>query len=61
MEIKEIIYEELVNTGNYENIKLGMIATVSKEEDVDMAVSRLTKKVRRNLKEIVNGGGKVHG
>jgi hypothetical protein len=55
MQITEISYRELINTGNYENITVEMKASVSKDDDLEMCVAKLSRKVKRALLDI-NGG-----
>jgi len=52
MKVTEISYRELVNTGNFENITVEMKAIISEKDDVELASVKLSKKVKRALKEI---------
>lgn len=54
MNIKEVTFEELRSLGNYENIKVSITATVSKDDDVDFVLDKLRKKVRNKLREYEN-------
>lgn len=51
MHINQITYRELKNTGNYENITIEMSATVDQDDDLDLCVEKLKRKVKRALKE----------
>ncbi|MDA3809625.1 MAG: hypothetical protein PF518_04760 [Spirochaetaceae bacterium] len=52
MQITEISYRELVNTGNYQNVTVEMKATIDKDEDLDMCMTKLSRKVKRSLNEL---------
>lgn len=48
MEIKEVSLERIFNLGNYENIKVGFVAAVKEDEDVQ----RVLKLLNRESQEI---------
>ena len=51
MQITEISYRELINTGNYENITVEMKASVSPDDDIEMCTEKLKRKVKRALSD----------
>ena len=56
MQIKEITYRELVNTGDYCNITVEMKASVSEKDDLELCMAKLSRKVKRAIKDIRDGG-----
>lgn len=56
MQVTEISVRELINTGNYENITVEMKASLSPDDDIEMCTAKLSKKVKRALREIQDGG-----
>ena len=53
MQITEISYRELVNTGNFENVSIEMKASISKDDDLEMCVAKLSRKVKRALRDVI--------
>lgn len=55
MQITEISYRELVNTGNYQNIAVEMKASIGITEDLEICTIRLKNKVQKALNQIQEG------
>lgn len=50
MEVKEISYRELINIGNFENIAIEITASVDKTDNIEMCLTKIRNKVKRELK-----------
>lgn len=49
MNIKEIRYQRVKNLGNYESVRLEMVAELNEDDDVDLALTRLQYRVEKAL------------
>lgn len=56
MQITEISYRELVNTGDYNNITVEMKATIAKDDNLEMCMTKLSRKVKRAIRDIREEG-----
>lgn len=56
MQITEISYRELVNIGDYCNIIVEMKASISPEDDLELCAVKLSRKVKRAIRDIRDGG-----
>jgi len=53
MKVTRVTVESLKNTGNYENEKIGLSATVEDDEDVKAVVNSLRGKIADAQKDLV--------
>lgn len=55
MKVTEISYRELVNTGDYNNITVEMKASISENDDLELCMAKLSRKVKNSILEIRKG------